>query len=257
MVNPSFNSIYESNERIELTLSALIVNIKRIEEKFDRLTSLSERNADSQNVINTTAAPPQREPVFLDEATYSCLRSPLQRDLQKPFLTVTTRDRKETRIRTISNQLNNYTKTAVSLLIQKLDEMNVAEESRSWKNVPDHLKHKCYQDIELIAKKAKLDLDRCIDSWGAKVLAANHYPNATRKSKDTLLSSPCVGPSTAAVAVVDDDEIFLFGGSDDEEDDLSDQYELDIDAAEEVAGERLVTNKKKGKQPSNNLKRKR
>ncbi|KAI9329154.1 hypothetical protein BD770DRAFT_404306, partial [Pilaira anomala] len=167
---------------------------ERIEEKLDRL--LSERNAESQNVINTTAAPPQREPVSLDEVTYSCLRSPLERDLQKPvskdqsyrkswyieeFIeyqdpslaidgndSVSTRDRKETRIRTISNQLNNYTKTA---------------ESRSWKNVPDHSKHKCYQDIELIAKKAKLDLDRCIDSWGAKVLAANHYPNATRKSK--------------------------------------------------------------------------
>ncbi|KAI9330446.1 hypothetical protein BD770DRAFT_403806 [Pilaira anomala] len=252
MVNPSFNSIYKSNERIELTLFALVANMKRIEEKLDRL--LSERNAESQNIyswyisINTTAVPPQIEPVSLDETTYSCHRFPLQRDLQKPVSkdqsyrnlaiggndSVTTRDRKETRIRTISNQLNNYTKTA---------------ENRSWKNVPDHLKHKCYQDIELIAKKAKLDLDRCIDT--------NHYPNATRKSKDTLLSSPGVGPSTAAVAVVDDDEIFLFGGSDEEEDDLSDQYYLDIDAAEEVAGERLVAKKRKGKQPSSDkLKRK-
>ncbi|KAI9330450.1 hypothetical protein BD770DRAFT_403832 [Pilaira anomala] len=197
MVNPSFNSIYKSNERIELTLSALVANMKRIEEKLDRL--LSERNAESQNVINTTAAPPQREPVSLDEVTYSCLRSPLERDLQKPvskdqsyrkswyieeFIeyqdpslaidgndSVSTRDRKETRVRTISNQLNNYTKTAVSLLIQNLDEMN----------------QKCYQNIELIAKKAKLNLDRCIDSWGAKVLAANHYPNATRKPKVSLI----------------------------------------------------------------------
>ncbi|KAI9325307.1 hypothetical protein BD770DRAFT_405286, partial [Pilaira anomala] len=207
--NPSFNSIYKFNERIELTLSALVANMKRIEEKLDRL--LSERNAESQNVLNTTAAPPQIEPVSFDDVTYSCLRFPLERGLQKPvskdqsyrkswyieeFIehedpklaidgsdSVSTRDRKETRIRTISNQLNNYTKTAVSLLIQNLDEMNVAEENRSWKNVPDHLKRKCYQNIELIAKNAKLNLDRCIDSWGAKVLAANHYPNATRKPK--------------------------------------------------------------------------
>lgn len=99
---------------------------------------------------------------------------------------MTARDTKETIVRTISNQLNNYTKTAVSLLINKLSEMNIVEENRNWKNVPDHLKQKCYQDIELIAKKANLNLDRCIDSWGAKVLAANHYPNATRKSKVSL-----------------------------------------------------------------------
>lgn len=70
------------------------------------------------------------------------------------------------------------------------------------------------------------------------------------------MSSSGVGPSTSAVAAVDDD-IFLFGDSNDEEDDLSDQYELEIDAAEEVAHERLVTSKRKGKQAASNLKRRR
>ena len=100
---------------------------------------------------------------------------------------INTRNTKETIERTISNQLNNYTKTAVSFLINKLDEMNVAEEKRSWKKIPDYLKLKCYQDIELIAKKAHLNLDRCIDSWGARVLASTHYANVTRKSKVSFI----------------------------------------------------------------------
>lgn len=55
MVNPSFNDVYKSTERIEIILSTVIANMKRIEEKLDRLTSLSERNADRPSVVNTTA----------------------------------------------------------------------------------------------------------------------------------------------------------------------------------------------------------
>lgn len=54
MVNPSFNTIYKSNERIERMLSAVMANMKRIEEKVDRLTSLAERDADSHSFVNST-----------------------------------------------------------------------------------------------------------------------------------------------------------------------------------------------------------
>lgn len=53
MVNPSFNTIYKSNERIERMLSAVMANMKRIEEKVDRLTSLAERDADSHSFVNS------------------------------------------------------------------------------------------------------------------------------------------------------------------------------------------------------------
>lgn len=147
----------------------------------------------------------------MDEVTYSDLLSPFERDIQKPtpkdkkyrktwyiveFIekddsslairsddSEATRTMKRTRTSTINTQLNTYTKTAVSLLRNKINELHMDEEQCTWKNVPDHLKQQCYQDIELFAKKANINLDRCIDSWGAKVLAAHQYPNANRKAK--------------------------------------------------------------------------
>ena len=101
----------------------------------------------------------------MDELTYSSLLSHLERDIQKPkpkdehyrktayighFIgkhdsdlviklsdPIEVRQLKLARSGNISSQLNSYTKTSVAQLKNKLDELNIPEEGRTWKKVPD------------------------------------------------------------------------------------------------------------------------
>ena len=96
------------------------------------------------------------------------------------------RHEKHQHLKAFSSQLNAFTRTCVLQLINELDEKEILEGNRNWKQVPDYLKEKCFFSLELMASKAGFCLDSCVNSWAAKKLVSNNYHNAIRNLKVSL-----------------------------------------------------------------------
>ena len=96
------------------------------------------------------------------------------------------REEKNCQMKTFISQLNSFTRACVLQLINELDEKEVPRENRNWKQVPDYMKEKCFFSLELMASKANLCLDRCVNSWAAKKLVSTNYHNEIRRNQVSL-----------------------------------------------------------------------
>lgn len=98
----------------------------------------------------------------------------------KPNDNASEKVRKELKIQDIVMKLNSFTRTCTLQLVAKIKALNLFEGMPNWTKIPDHLKVECYTSLELLAKKANISLDRCIDSWAANILISTRYPDAIR-----------------------------------------------------------------------------
>ncbi|KAI9332753.1 hypothetical protein BD770DRAFT_449237 [Pilaira anomala] len=170
----------------------------------------------------------------LKEQQLSTTESELKINLED---SLETRNQKNDILQALVSQLNSFTRTCVLQLINELDEKEVPEDMRSWKQVPDFMKDKCFLSLELMASSAKISLDRC-DVKGKRVTS-----RVVGESQQESLPNDISTPS-------DTDDLPSIG-SDDEEEALSEYSEPEQDVEEEASAPTDSSSvKRKGRQAS-------
>ncbi|KAG1135415.1 hypothetical protein G6F37_012926 [Rhizopus arrhizus] len=104
-----------------------------------------------------------------------------------------TRDHKRFLVKKHHAQLNRFTKVICTNLSNKLlADAHVDKNKLSWKGISAAYKNAAYKELEELAVQASIPLNRCVNSWGAKVLlskAYNNYCNKKPKNKQSNITS--------------------------------------------------------------------
>jgi hypothetical protein len=79
-------------------------------------------------------------------------------------------------------QLNRFTQVVCTSLSNKLlADAHIDKNKLSWKDIPADYKNAAYTELEKLALRANIPLNRCNNRWGAQVLLAKSYNNYYNK----------------------------------------------------------------------------
>ncbi|KAG1615576.1 hypothetical protein G6F44_013186 [Rhizopus delemar] len=119
-----------------------------------------------------------------------------------------TLDHKRLLTKRYHSQLNRFTQvTCMSLSNKLLADAHIDKNKLSWKDIPAVYKNTASTELEELALRASIPLNRCINSWGAQVLLAksyNNYHNMKLKNKQPEAASNLVEPNTYVTEQIDD-----------------------------------------------------
>jgi hypothetical protein len=110
--------------------------------------------------------------------------------LEKNDDSIDTLNEKNDVLKTIVSQLSSYSRSTALQLATKVQQL-FNEEKRTWGSLPSQLKENYVKDLEKIAKLGNIDLDRCMNSWGAKLLLAAKYHNCIKERSDFQVYVAC------------------------------------------------------------------
>ena len=102
--------------------------------------------------------------------------------VDKPEDSDETLDQKALLTKRYHSQLNRFTQVVCTSLSNKLlADAHIDKNKLSWKDIPAVYKNAAYTELEELALRANIPLNRCNNSWGARVLLAKSYNNYYNK----------------------------------------------------------------------------
>ncbi|KAG1139463.1 hypothetical protein G6F37_013154 [Rhizopus arrhizus] len=163
-----------------------------------------ERNAPtsypaSQAAIYQPQLPQLNLPAF-DIVRRDVPRFPTSLGDDKPEDSDETLDQKAFLTKRYHSQLNRFTQVVCTSLSNKLlADAHIDKNKLSWKDIPAVYKNAAYTDLEELALRENIPLNRCNNSWGAQVLLAksyNNYYNKKLKNQQPDTANNVVEPNT-------------------------------------------------------------
>ncbi|KAG0816981.1 hypothetical protein G6F29_013161 [Rhizopus arrhizus] len=128
--------------------------------------------------------------------------------VDKPEDSDETLDQKTLLAKRYHSQLNRFTQVVcTSLSNTLLADVHIDKNKLSWKNIPDVYKNAAYTELEELALRANIPLNRCNNSWGAQVLLAksyNNYYNKKLKNQQPDTANNVIEPNTYVTEQIND-----------------------------------------------------
>ena len=102
--------------------------------------------------------------------------------VDKPEDSDETLDQKTFLAKRYHSQLNRFTQVVCTSSSNKLlADAHIDKNKLTWKDIPAVYKNVAYTELEELALRANISLNRCNNSWGAQVLLAKSYNNYYNK----------------------------------------------------------------------------
>ncbi|KAG0736813.1 hypothetical protein G6F57_013406 [Rhizopus arrhizus] len=128
--------------------------------------------------------------------------------VDKPEDSDETLDQKTFLAKRYHSQLNRFTQVVCTSSSNKLlADAHIDKNKLTWKDIPAVYKNVAYTELEELALRANISLNRCNNSWGAQVLLAksyNNYYNKKLKNQQQDTANNVVEPNTYVTEQIDD-----------------------------------------------------